>query len=538
MSKRPHVLVVTSGWFGLGHMIPMVSVVAALRDRIDVRIALFTLPHESARLGQRGEDRLFDRIYLADEPGERHYLQYAARHAYRNRLRLHHVLGEESPDLVVTHWRMMTEVIDAAALPETLVVAILEESEWGHVEPGRPDGVDHLPVDEVIFADNLRRDRHGLSVHQHRVGLILPGAARPAGAPTLPAPPMPAGEGPAIVVTTGGGGHAQTHDLLGTVDRLARRRSDLRFVLLIGPLVPPDLAARIGDGAVPNVLARRDAGPELVRAYLELADLVVHPGGVGSTAECIELGRRFVVANPTGGPGENDWSRVVHLAERGVCQLLRLAPGAPGELLLESALERGLRQRPEFDPVPLDGAEEVAALLAQWALACTKASLDRRALILVSLGRQPERLADLAATCAAHGTELVHLPISELFASSAMTWDAEHDRIGRSMAMAATLTEASVIVAATAPADVTRRLVELPLPDGSLVHSAVEVEHPWLVRVPDAERRWPAGMVGEGYRHSYRLDRDALLEEDSVAGFRPGGPWAPAERPASRPRAR
>jgi len=381
-------MVVTSGWYGLGHMTPVSAVIKELRKISDARISLFTLPFEVPRLRRLGEDHLFDAIYVgAGGEATTDYLEYVINHYYENRICFHHAFYQEQPDVLIFHWMMLIEVIDVACLSRCRVVGLLEETEWGYVVPGSPKARYFPFIDEVIFCDNLQLDRGGLHPHQYRVGCITEFAtARPVAADTAPIAArfgLPAGL-PLILVNTAGGTYRRTHRYVRQVLSVAERRSDLAFLVMIGPMCPDELCDQVQAKSqiLPNLMTVSDPSREEVKRLVSAADLSVHSGGISSTAECLALHKKFLVVNPVGSDHENDACRVQRLAQEGLCLLIETADEDEEDNTLSQAIDNALSSTPPLDQVPTDGAVQVASLLKEWlGNPAKKAVSDRSALV-------------------------------------------------------------------------------------------------------------------------------------------------------------
>ncbi|TMI99513.1 MAG: hypothetical protein E6G97_21575 [Alphaproteobacteria bacterium] len=352
---QPTILFVVGGWYGLGNMRVVLAVARALRASAPdpIRLALLTLPFEQRRLAHLGDDGIFDAIHLCEEGAETEYCAYIARTLAANRRHFRAAIARERPQLVVTHWMMLAELIDGLDLGGARHVAILEETEWGHVVPGSAQAADFAFVDHVLFADGFRVDAEGLAPRQERVGCIA--ALRP---PALP--PTAQAAAPCIVVNSGGGAYTRTHAMLAAALDAAHALREARFRLLLGPLVPDpvrgDLAARAT--ALPNVELLLDPPERDIVAALAHADLVVSTGGTNSLAEAFAFGKRVLVVNPNGSATENDLCRLRAFARAG---LLAVHDTAEPRFSMAAAISAALAA--PAPAVPADGAQRSAAAL-------------------------------------------------------------------------------------------------------------------------------------------------------------------------------
>lgn len=378
-------MVVTSGWYGLGHITPVTAVLEQLRKISDARISLFTLPFEVPRLERRGHMRLFDTVYVGADDESTDYQEYIIKHHFENRIRFHHAFHQERPDLILFHWMMLIETIDVACLSHCRVVALLEEKEWGYVVPGSPAARYFHFVDEVIFCDNPELRQEGLQPRQYRVGCVTDfssDAGKDVEEGVTAHFGLPAAL-PLIVVNTAGGTYVRTHRYIRQLLSLIEQRPDLAFIVLMGPMFPTNLRHEIQTKAkaLPNLAATHDPAREEIRCLINASDLVIHSGGVSSTAECIALRKKFLVINPVGSDHENDACRVHELVKRGICYLLEIGEESDIETLSQ-VIDQSLVSTQPLEAIPVDGAAQAAILLKGWlASPVDKAVASRSAIV-------------------------------------------------------------------------------------------------------------------------------------------------------------
>lgn len=352
-------LFVVSGWYGMGHLEPMIPVAEELGRDYGFDLRLMTTAFEWERLARHGRSDLFSGHFLLEEcQTSRGLDEYLRRHGTVNRLRLACAVQTYDPSVVVFHWSVLLPIADRSALHGRCVVAVMERNEWGMIVLGADD--EYGAINKIIYADEVNTKAAGSRLDDHR--LLVGPLARP---PRMLKPSF--GPRRSVLVSSGGGARVGNRLLLSTIPDVARMAAQLSFEVLVGPMIPDNLVHHLRAEAAlhPNLSLHFDPKRELIESLLDGAHLAVNNGGIGSSAECLVRGIPFVALDPVGNERENDRVRVRDLERQGWCRVL---DSGDGRLLAKevvdalNALLLGKRKSPIAS-----GISPTARAIAGWA---------------------------------------------------------------------------------------------------------------------------------------------------------------------------
>lgn len=351
------ILVVSSGWYGIGHLMRLSAIMRQVKMQWNVQTALFTLPSERERADIYELETAFDTLYWAVEPTQSEYREYVAQTYVENRQRLTQVVDAVRPRVLLFDLMMLIEFLDPVALRHTLVVGLLDERVWPDLRPGPNAPPAFAAIDEVIYVDALPPDIAPLGPRQQRVNHLSRFNTEPEGTATI--------DRTLVVVNAGGGSYSSVQRFIEQLLEEAVRRQDLTFVVVAGPLLPVDLLRRLEQRCElsANVHLKVSASPSEMSDLLRRARLCITAGGMSSTAECVAYRIPFVVASPCP-PDDHVTLRGRIYEEYGICVLVELyseraTPAA-------DVLRRALALRPDWSLVASNGAGEVAAHIGRW----------------------------------------------------------------------------------------------------------------------------------------------------------------------------